>query len=129
MRTFYLKEGDTRPILAPPLRNPAAVPGGPDTAYDLTGADSVTCHITLSDGTKISKTMAFPADRTTGIPTYAWLATDWDPGGLVASPALPLADGVVDHRMEYEVLGPAAGQRLTFPNNDYDTLHIEADLE
>ena len=70
---------------------------------------------------------------------YTWIATDWDPvsgggavGGLVVGPTLPLAPGVREHLMEYEVIGGTS--RLTFPNGGtslgeaYDTLRIWADI-
>ena len=121
MGTFYIKYRDTRPILTVTLKNP----GG--TVYDLTNNTSVSLHITLSDGTEITKTMTVDATPTTGIVTYTFLAADWNTGGLVASPVLPLDPGVADHTMEYEVVGPSL-QRLTFPNDGFDILRITDDI-
>ena len=59
---------------------------------------------------------------TDGVVRYTWLATDWDSGGLVPTPLLPLSGTTREHRMEYEVINGAS--RITFPNNGYDTLRI-----
>lgn len=121
MAIFYLKYRDTRPILSASLKEPDG------SAYDLTNTDKVYLNITLSDGTEIAKTMTIdPTDKTTGLVTYTWLAADWDTGGLVASPALPLAPGGIEHTMEYEVVGPTT-TRLTFPNDGHDILRITDD--
>ena len=118
VQQFKLKKRDTRPVLEVALKDPDG------SAHDLSGADSVTLHIRLDDGTTISRAMDIDADPTTGIVTYTWQATDWtnDPG---------LYPGT--HRMEYEVLGPSDA-RLTFPNGEdgsdpeYDELIITPDI-
>lgn len=111
MGRFYLKKRDTRPVLQVTLKDPD------DTVHDLSGATGAKLHITLEDGTSISKTMVIDADPTTGIVRYTWLSTDWDTGGLVSG----------THRMEYEVLGPSAA-RLSFPNTEDHELVIVDDL-
>lgn len=121
MGIFYLKENDTRPALEVTLKNPDA------TVYDLTNATTVYLNITLSDGTELQKEMTVDADPTTGVVTYTWLAADWGAGGLVATPSLPLAQRVNEHTMEYEVVGPGT-IRLTFPNDENDTLRITSEL-
>lgn len=133
MGTFYLKLRDTRPILEVALLNPDG------TAYDLTGATGWKLHIRLSDGTRLSRNMIVQGAATLGVLRYTWITTDWNAastpdsdgaftvGGLVASPSLPLAVGSVDHRMEYEIIGPST-QRLTFPSDGYDVLRITSDI-
>jgi hypothetical protein len=135
MAIFHLKRGDTLPILEVVLKNPDG------SVHDLTGSSSWKLHIRLSDGTELVRDMTKQGLDTAGTLRYTWVATDWDApvgapatvGGLVAGPPLPLARGVVEHRMEYEVLGPSGG-RLTFPNGGdmasqaYDTLRIWDDI-
>ncbi len=122
MGTFYLKENDTRPALSVTLLDPDEV------AYDLTGATTVYLNITLSDGTQLQKEMTVDDDPTTGIVTYDWLTADWDSGGLVVSPPIPLPSRTNEHKMEYEVVGPTAA-RLTFPNSELgDILRITSEL-
>lgn len=127
MSVFALKYRDTRPPLEVVLKNPDR------TAFDLTGSTAWKLHIWLADGSKLVRDMTKVGADTAGILRYAWISTDWDPvsaggtvGGLVARP-LPLAPGEREHRMEYEVLGPATA-RLTFPNDGYDTLRILEDI-
>lgn len=125
---FFLKYRDTRPILEVALKNPDLTP------HDLTGSTGWKLHIWLSDGTKLIRDMAkFGAD-VNGVLRYSWVATDWDAvsgggtvGGLVVGSKVPLLPGKVEHRMEYEVIGPA-GERLTFPNDGYDTLRVITDI-
>ncbi len=112
MGVHTLKENDTRPILTVTLLDTDG------TAYDLTSADSVTLNILLVNGTKLSRTMDFNADRTTGIVTYTWEAADWGSAALVPG----------RHQMEYEVVGPGL-INLTFPNGVNDKLHIPGDLD
>lgn len=139
MGTFYLKKRDTRPIMDVTLKNPDG------TIYDLTGNTATKLHILLSDGTRLVRTMVVQGAPTLGTLRYTWVTTDWDVasapdtdgsftiGGLVASPTRPLAVGVKEHRMEYEVIGPSS-VRATFPNggpspqDDYDILRIAADV-
>lgn len=121
----FVKQRDVRPILRAALKNPDA------TAYDLTGATSVTLHVLKNDGTVMSRAMVVGGTPTTGEVTYTWVAADWDTtnvnGFLIAGPVVPLAVGAVEHKMEYEVLGPGL-VRLTFPNDAYDTLRVAADI-
>jgi hypothetical protein len=118
---FHLKYRDTYPVLEVELLNPDG------TVHDLGGAFSVTLHIRLSDGSAtLSRAMTI-YDSPNGIVRYAWQTTDWTTGGLVVGPSVPLAPGVVEHRMEYEVVGPGSN-RLTFPNYGYDTLRIITDF-
>ena len=137
MAIFYLKKRDTRPTLVATLKNPDG------TVVDLTGS-AVRLLITLSDGTKLIRTMVVDASPATGIARYTWVATDWDVasgttvdgaypvGGLIVSPGTVKASGFVvdvgatEHRMEYEVVNGAS--RLTFPNDSYDVLRIVADM-
>lgn len=120
MGIFYLKFRDTRPTLEVVLKNPDG------SVHDLTGSTDWKLHIWLADGTKLVRTMVKVAPDTAGMLRYAWVATDWNPGALVAVP-LPLAPGGLEHRMEYEVLGPAS-ERLTFPNTGYDVLRVLPDI-
>lgn len=125
MAIHYLKFRDVRPILRAALKNPDG------TAYDLTGATSVSLHVHLNDGNTVTRTMTISGTPTTGEVTYTWLAADWDTanplGYLIAGPEIPLAVGAAEHKMEYEVLGPAT-VRLTFPNDGYDILRVTPDL-
>ena len=135
MDTFYLKNRDTRPILEVTLHDPAPPGSAPDTlgpVHDLTGSTAWELHIWLSDGTSLTRVLVPDGDLTTGIVRYTWLATDWDAGNLVVSPTLPLAPGVREHWMEYEVKGPTTA-RMTFPNGGdpseaYDALRIYQDV-
>jgi len=137
-----LKYRDTMPTLEVELHDPpprGAQPGAIGPVRDLTGASAVWLHIHLSDGSKLSRAMEIVAPPTSGVVRYQWVAADWDAvggggatGGLVVGPTLPLAPGVREHRMEYEVIGGSS--RLTFPNGGtsageaYDTLRIWADI-
>jgi hypothetical protein len=123
---FYLKRGDTRPILEVVLRDPPTGSQSVGDPHDLSGADSVSLHIQLTDGTELTRTMTI-TDAVNGVVQYAWLATDWDTGNLVVGPSLPLSPGTEEHRMEYEVKGPGAA-RLTFPNGGYHTLRVYDDF-
>jgi hypothetical protein len=134
MGIFNLKYRDTRPILEVVLKEPD--PGNPGQlrVHDLTGSTGRKLHIWLSDGSKLIRDMAVEGLETAGTLRYVWIATDWDPvsgggtiGGLVAGPTIPLTPGQIEHRMEYEVIGPS-GARLTFPNDGYDTLRILTDI-
>lgn len=109
MARFTLKRGDTRPILEVTLVDPDG------NARDLTGADSVTLHIELSDGTKLERSMSVH-DAEAGVARYTWQASDWDSGNLVAG----------THTMEYEVIDGA--ERSTYPNDGDDTLRIVKDI-
>ncbi len=121
MGVFYLKYRDVNPVLEVTLKDPD------NTVHDLTNSTGWKLHIWLSGGTKLTRTMAIFGAATNGVLRYTWIATDWDAGNLVVSPALPLAIGVNEHRMEYEVVGPAPA-RLTFPNSGYDILRIVTDV-
>ena len=110
-----LRYRDTMPTLEVALKNPDGTP------FDLTGSTSWWLHIHLSDGSKLFRAMTVVGDGTAGLLRYQWVAADWDAvgdggatGGLVVGPTLPLAPGVREHRMEYEVIGGPS--RLTFPN-------------
>lgn len=117
MSTFYIKRRDTRPILEAALKN------GDGTAYDLTGAGSVTLHILTAGGTLVSKAMSVYGAPTNGVVRYTFLAADWT--DIPASPST-LRFGDNDHRMEIEVVNGTL--RLTFPNDGYDTLRVTDDL-
>ena len=121
MGVFYLKYRDVNPVLEVVLKDPD------NSVHDLTGATDWKLHIWLSDGTKLTRTMTVFGAASNGTLRYTWVATDWDTGNLVASPSLPLNPGVNEHRMEYEVIGPAPA-RMTFPNSTYDILRIVTDI-
>ena len=122
MAIVFLKFRDTRPILEVVLKDPDG------SVHDLTNSTAWYLHIWLSDGTKLAaRTMTkFGAD-VNGTLRYAWVTADWDTGNLVVGPSLPLKPGTLEHRIEYEVVGPGT-ERLTFPNGDYDTLRILTDI-
>jgi len=143
-----LKQRDTLPILESTLHDPAPAGSAEGTlgpVHNLTGATSAYLHIYLSSGVKLIRTMEIVAPASLGLLRYAWVTTDWAAasgttvdgaypvGGLVVGPGVVKAGGFVlpagqvEHRMEYEVLGPGAA-RMTFPNEDYDVLRIIADL-
>ena len=109
---FTLKHGDTLPILEVVLKNPDG------SVHDLTGSTDWQLHIKLTNGVVVTRTMTKQGADAAGTLRYPWVAADWNPGGLYASPYA--------HRMEYEVLAGATG--LTFPNDGYDTLKIAPDL-
>jgi hypothetical protein len=125
MSIFYLKARDTRPIMEVRLLNPDG------SAHDLTGSTGWKLHVRLSAGGVLTRDMMPDPDLTKGILRYTWLAADWDAGNvagyLVAGPSLPLQPGQLEHRMEYEVIGPGGG-RLTWPNDGYDVLRVGADI-
>lgn len=144
MGVFVLKYRDTRPTLEVELHDPPPLGSPPGTVgpvHDLTGSTGWKLFIWLADGTtKLSRVMVPDANPLLGILRYTWIATDWaipatlpDPegaftvGGLVVGPSLPIGVGLREHRMEYEVVGPASA-RLTFPNGSYDTLRIITDI-
>jgi len=119
MGIFYMKYRDVLPVLEVTLLKPD------DTVYDLTGAVSVTMHIRLTDGaTTVTRAMVI-YNRPGGVVRYSWTAADWTE--ITVGPTIPLTPGVVEHRMEFEVLGPGAA-RLTFPNSGYDTLRVLTDF-
>jgi hypothetical protein len=139
---FPLKYRDTRPIFEVELHDPAPLGSAPGTVgpvHNLTGSTGWKLYIWLADGTtKLSRVMVPDANLLLGILRYTWIATDWGAasspdgngaftvGGLVVGPALPLALGTREHRMEYEVVASTA--RLTFPNGGYDSLRIITDI-
>jgi len=136
MAVFSLKYRDTRPLLRVVLHDPApdgSAPGTVGPVHDLAGSTSWKLHILLSDGTAISRDLFKVGTDAQGELGYDWVGGDWDSGGLVVGPSLPLTPGVREHRMEYEVLGPG-GARLTFPNGGtsageaYDTLRVWQDI-
>lgn len=110
MASFYLKRRDTRPVMRVALLNPDG------TAHDLTGAGSVTLHVSI-DGAVLSRAMVVDPAPATGIVRYTWLDTDWS-----STPALDVGR----FRMEYEVI--AGTSRLTFPNSTYDELIVIDDI-
>jgi hypothetical protein len=120
MAVFHLKYRDTRPILDVVLKNPDG------SIYNLAGSTAWKLHIRLSDGTVVTRDMVKVGADADGHLQYTWVAADWNAGGLVASPSLPLTPGQVEHRMEYEVVGGTS--RLTFPNDGYDILRILDDI-
>jgi len=120
MGIFYLKENDTQPILEVTLKNPDL------TVHDPTGS-TVTLNIWLSDGTKLTPKSMTIFNGAGGIVRYTWLTADWGSTGLVAGPSLPLAPGVREHRMEYQV--DDGTDKITFPNNGWDTLRVYSEAE
>ena len=143
-----LKQRDTLPILEATLHDPAPAGSAEGTlgpVHNLTGASACHLLIYLSSGIKLIRDMEIVAPATLGVLRYAWIATDWAAasgtqvdgaypiGGLVVGPGVVKAGGFVlpagqvEHRMEYEVLGPGAA-RMTFPNGDYDVLRIVSDI-
>lgn len=139
MGLFKLKLNDTRPILDVVLHDPAPA-GSPvgtlGPVHDLTGSIGWNLLLWMSDDTKLIRPMIIQGDPTLGTLRYTWVAGDWAPGsggppftagGLFASHSLPLAPEQLEHRMEFEVIGPGA-ERLTFPNAGYDTLIITTDI-
>ncbi len=134
MGVAFLKLRDTRPILQVELLEPDPLQLGRTRAHDLTGSTAWKLHIWLADGSKLTRAMVKGSPDYAGILTYTWIDSDWDTvsaggavGGLVVGPTFPILPGLREHRMEYEVVGPA-GARLTFPNDGYDTLRIVADI-
>jgi hypothetical protein len=148
IKVFGLKKRDTMPILEAELHDPAprgSALGTIGGIHNLTGATAAYLHIILSTGTRLIRTMAITAPASLGLVTYQWVATDWDVasgtlvdgaypvGGLVVGPGalgpngFYLTPGLVEHRMEYEILGPA-GARMTFPNDGGHTLRILSDI-
>lgn len=119
MGTFFLKYRDVLPVLEVTLLRPDG------TAFDLTGASSVTLHIKPADGSVVSRAMTI-YDITGGVVRYAWQLADWTLPGLIGSTTAPLLARPFEQRMEYEAQGP--GWRLTFPNDGYDTLRIVTDI-
>jgi hypothetical protein len=121
---FYLKFGDTLPILKVTLLNPDGTPA------DLTGTTGWKLHVRKPDGSVVIRDMAIDGAPTLGIVKYIWTVADWDVlnvnGYLAAGPALPLKQGEREHEMEYKVLSGTS--RLTFPNTGYDTLRISRDI-
>lgn len=108
MATFYLKRGDTLPVLS------VALKGTDGLAFNLTGY-AVELHIALQSGTQLSRNMTV-SNAAGGLVEYAWVAGDWAAGQLVPG----------FHRMEYEAtLGAAV---VTFPNNSDDELVVVGDL-
>ena len=139
MGVFYLKYLDTRPILEVVLHDPPPIGSPPGTlgpVHDLSGSTAWYLHVWLNDGTKTTRPMVkFGAD-TDGTLRYAWVAGDWavgaggppfTSGGLIIGPTLPLVPGTIEHRQEYEVVGPTDA-RLSFPNGGHDTLRVWSDI-
>lgn len=146
MGVFTLDYRDTKPVLVVTLLEPDGI-----TVHNLTGATAARLLVKLSDGTRLIREMAIDGTRTTGKVSYQWVTTDWDiasgtlvdgaypVGGLVVGPGTDGPSGFVlrptdvEHRMKYEVVGPA-GARLTFPNGPgdaspgYDVLRITDDF-
>lgn len=131
MSVFYLKRGDTRPILEVALQEPDPANPGKMRAFDLSGATDFLLHVKLSGGATITRTMTPAGSLTAGVLRYTWTAADWDPlnadGFLVAGPEYPPPQGTPEHLMEYEVVGGSS--RQTFPNDGWDTLRIFEDLD
>jgi hypothetical protein len=129
MGVFLLKYRDTLPALQVVLKNPDG------TVHNLTGSTAWKLHVWLNDGTKLTRGMTKIGADIDGTLRYTWAATDWDAGtggppftagGLILGPDLPLAPGIREHWMEYEVIGGTS--RLTFPNGGYDTLRVYTDI-
>ncbi len=137
MGVFNIKHRDTLPVLEVELLEPDPALPGEFRAHDLTGSTAWYLHILQDDGTVLRRPMTVQGAATLGILRYAWVAGDWSAGssgaGTEADPYT--AGGLIEgqHRMEYEVLGPASA-RMTFPNggrpasNAYDRLSVVADL-
>lgn len=107
MGVFYLKRGDTRPILEVALKNPDG------SAYDVSGA-TVNLHVLLPGGVFTRAMTIFSG--TAGLVRYTWADADWS----------TLSNGIFP--MEYEV-APAAGGLVTFPNDRNDRLLVTVDLD
>jgi hypothetical protein len=106
MSNFYMKKGDTLPVLSVTLR------GSDGNVFNLTGY-TVLLKIETRLGTFISRTMTVSAPAT-GVATYTLTAADW------------LVLGVGLHRMEYEATNGSAVQ--TFPNAGSDFLIVSSEL-
>lgn len=124
-KTVHLKVNDTGPSPVLSLKN------GDGTIPDL-ASSTQWMHITLANGTKVTKTDVAPVSPTTdGKVQVTWVAADWPAGGgsLYASPdELGGRDEVEDHKFEIEVLW-TGGQRISYPNDrEGYPLHIEADI-
>lgn len=132
MGVFVLKYRDTRPILEVELHDPPPLGSTVAPVHNLTGSTGHRLHIWLAGGTRLVRTMTPDVLLTSGILRYTWVATDWDAasspdaGGSFQVGGLVIGVGV-EHRIEYEVVGPAAA-RLTFPNDSYDTLRVVEDI-
>lgn len=103
MGIFYLKHGDTLPVLEVDLLNPDG------TDHIASGVLSAALHILREDGVLLEREMELVQTSPTRL-RYAWSPSDWDtsnPNGYLLNS--------VRHLMEYELLGPA-NARATFPN-------------
>ena len=116
MSTFYLKRGDTRPILQVQLRNPDG------SIHDLTGSTDWRLHIALPDGGVFTRAMTKHGNDVDGTVRYVWQPSDWGPDAL--PPLAPTA--VCTYAMEYEVIEGLNG--LTFPNSTFDQLQVTGDV-
>lgn len=115
MSTFSIKEGDTLPVLEVALLDPDG------SAHDLTGVTSVKLIVRSSPTTTFEKTMTVH-DAEAGLVRYAWQPTDWTDSSI-----LNVEAGLSrELEMEYEVV--SGSNKMTFPTNGYDTLHIRGDL-
>jgi hypothetical protein len=126
MAVFTLKYRDTFPILEVALLEPDPATPGKFRAHDLAGSTAWKLHILLNTNVVLTRDMVKEGLDAAGVLRYAWVATDWTTGGLIAGPSLPLKPGEKEHTMEYEVIRPSS--RLTFPNGGYDTLRILPDI-
>jgi hypothetical protein len=118
MSVFFLKRGDTKPVLEVALKNPDGTP------VDLTGTSGWKLHIRVSHNTIVTRDMTQHGALTDGILRYAWTAADWTGANALPSPVRLYRPLVLE--MEYEVL--AGLDRMRFPNNGYDKLKITGEV-
>jgi hypothetical protein len=114
--TFYLKRGDTRPVLEVQLKNPDG------SVHDLTGSTAWRLHVYVAQTVVFTREMTKQGADTLGTLRYAWQPADW------AELPTPAPADRIGLAMEFEVEG-GSGHRLTFPNGGFDTLQILGDVD
>lgn len=110
---FTIKKGDTLPKITGTLTTgPSA---GSQSAVDLTDATAVVLVMkNITGGAASRKTAAFVNPRTSGQVEYVWQTADTSAAGTFNA--------------EWEVTW-TGGAVQTFPNEDYFTIVIAADLD